>query len=153
LFAIAPTLALSQQALVVGLDSSSVESAMSRTGQSASGLTNSPAYKTATRELAAPTGAFVYLDTAMFYSRLDAALRPMLLMSAAFMPGISDYVDVGKLPAPEIVAKHLSPIVSSQRYESDGYVTESVGPVTLSEAAIAVIVPAVFGVGSDRLRP
>ncbi len=44
------------------------------------------------------------------------------------MPGMSDNVDVGKLPQPEIVAKHLSPIVSSQRYEADGYVTESVGP-------------------------
>jgi hypothetical protein len=55
----------------------------------------------------------------------------MLLMSAAFMPSISDYVDVGKLPAPEIVTKHLSPIVSSQWYDGDGYVTESTGPVTL----------------------
>ena len=55
----------------------------------------------------------------------------MLLMSAAFMPAISDYVDVGKLPPPETVTNHLSPIVSSQRYEGDGYVTESVGPVTL----------------------
>jgi hypothetical protein len=65
-------------------------------------------------------------------------------MSAAFMPAISDYVDVGKIPPPEIVAKHLSPIVSSQRYEGDGYVTESVGPVTLSEAAIAIGLPAIF---------
>ena len=68
----------------------------------------------------------------------------MLLMSAAFMPAISDYIDVGKLPAAEIVVKHLSPIVSSQRYERDGYVTESVGPVTLSEAAIGVGLPAIF---------
>ena len=153
LFVIAPTLALSQQALVIGLDSASVESAIHRTGQSSSGLTSSPGYKTATRELSAPTGAFIYLDTALLYTRLDASLRPMLLMSAAFMPGISDYVDVGKLPPPEIVAKHLSPIVSSQRYERDGYVTESVGPITLSEAAMAVVVPTVFGVRSDTLRP
>jgi hypothetical protein len=80
----------------------------------------------------------------LLYSRLDAALRPMLLMSAAFMPAISDYVDVGKLPAPEIVTKHLSPIVSSQRYEGDGYVTESVGPVSLSEVAIVIGLPAIF---------
>ena len=89
-------------------------------------------------------GAFVYVDTAMLYSRLDAALRPMLLMSAAFMPAISDYVDVGKLPSAEIVAKHLSPIVSWQRYERDGYVTESVGPVTLSEAAVGIGLPAIL---------
>lgn len=55
----------------------------------------------------------------------------MLLMSAAFMPAMSDYVDVTKLPPAETVTKHLSPIVLSQRYERDGYVTESIGPVTL----------------------
>jgi len=85
----------------------------------------------AARALPAPTDAFVYIDTALLYTRLDAALRPMLLMSAAFMPAISDYVDVGKLPPPETVTKHLNPIISSQRYDGDGYVTESTGPVTL----------------------
>jgi len=60
------------------------------------------------------------------------------------MPAISDYVDVGKLPPPETVAKHLSPIVSSQHYETDGYVTESIGPVTLSEAAIGLGLPAIL---------
>ena len=145
LLAITPTIVLSNQRLVVGLDSASVESAITRTGKS-SRLTDSPTFKSAVRTVPAPTGAFVYVDTALLYSRLDAALRPMLLMSAAFMPAISDYVDVGKLPPPEVVAKHLSPIVSSQRYDGDGYVTESVGPVTLSEAALAVAIPAIFGV-------
>jgi len=92
------------------------------------------------RAVPAPTDAFIYVDTALLYSRLDAALRPMLLMSAAFMPAISDYVDVGKLPPPEIVAKHLTPLVSSQRYDGDGYVTESTGPVTLD---IGLALPAV----------
>ena len=131
LFAITPTIALSNQVLIVGLDSVSVETAMSRSTKSSSTLADSSAYKSAARAVPAPTDAFVYIDTALLYSRLDAALRPMLLMSAAFMPAISDYVDVGKLPPPEIVTKHLSPIASSQRYDGDGYVTESTGPVTL----------------------
>jgi hypothetical protein len=150
LLAITPTLALSNRALIVGLDSVSVESAINRTTQSSSGLANSPTYKTSARAVPAPTGAFIYVDTAMLYTRLDAALRPMLLMSAAFMPAISDYVDIGKLPQPEIVAKHLSPIVSSQRYEGDGYVTESVGPVTLSEAALGVGLPAILWSGTRQ---
>jgi hypothetical protein len=153
LLAITPTIALSNQALVVGLDSVSVESAMKRSGKPSSALATSPSYKTVVRTVPAPTGAFVYVDTALLYSRLDAALRPMLLMSAAFMPGMSDYVDVGKLPQPEIVAKHLSPIVSSQRYEADGYLTESVGPITLSEAAVGVGLPAIFFGKSGKIRP
>jgi hypothetical protein len=144
LLAITPTLALSNRALIIGLDSASVESAITRSNQSASGLADSPTYKTAARSVPAPTGAFFYVDAALLYPRLDASLRPMLLMSAAFMPAISDYVDVGKLPPPEIVAKHLSPIVSSQHYETDGYVTESVGPVTLSQAAIGLGLPAIL---------
>jgi hypothetical protein len=141
LIAITPTLGLSNRSLVIGLDSVSVESAMTR---NSTGLAGSATYKAATRELASPTGAFFYVDTALLYSRLDASLRPMLLMSAAFMPAISDYLDVTKLPGPEIVAKHLSPIVSSQRYDRNGYVTESVGPLTLSEAAVGVGLPAVL---------
>src|SRR5438552_316232 len=46
LFAITPTIALSNQVLVVGLDSVSVESAMSRSTKSFSALENSSAYKT-----------------------------------------------------------------------------------------------------------
>ena len=131
LFAITPTIALSNQVLIAGLDSVSVESAINRSTKSSAGLADSVAYKSAVRAVPPPTDAVVYVDTALLYSRLDAALRPMLLMSAAFMPAISDYVDVGKLPQPEMVIKHLSPIVSSQRYDGDGYVTESIGPVTL----------------------
>ena len=153
LLAITPTLALSNRALIVGLDSASVESAINRTPPSSSGLSSSSTYKAAARAVTAPTGAFIYVDTSLLYMRLDAALRPMLLMSAAFMPAISDYVDIGKLPAPEIVAKHLSPIVSSQRYEGDGYVTDSVGPVTLSEAAVGLGLPAIFWGGAGHHYP
>jgi len=143
LFAITPTIALSNQVLIAGLDSVSVESAINRSTKSSAGLADSVAYKSAVRAVPPPTDAVVYVDTALLYSRLDAALRPMLLMSAAFMPAISDYVDVGKLPPPEIVIKHLSPIVSSQRYDGDGYVTESTGPVALD---IGLGLPAVLWV-------
>jgi hypothetical protein len=140
LFAITPTIALSNQLLIAGLDSASVESTISRSTKASGALVDSSAYKSAARAVPAPTDAFIYVDTALLYSRLDAALRPMLLMSAAFMPAISDYVDVGKLPPPEIVTKHLTPLVSSQRYDGDGYVTESTGPVTLD---IGLALPAI----------
>jgi hypothetical protein len=150
LFAITPTIALSDRMMVAGLDSVSVEAAMKRNRSgpdwrsATSGLSNSKAYNAAVRSVPTPTNFFGYVDTALLYARLDAALRPMLLMSAAFMPAISDYVDVGKLPEPNVVTKHLSPIVSSQRYDGDGYVAESIGPVTLNQAAIGIGLPAVF---------
>lgn len=134
LAAITPTIAVSDRQLIFGLDSVSVEAAMNRAAPNApstSSLADSSTYKTAARSVPNPTTGFVYIDTTLLYSRLDAALRPMLLMSAAFMPAMSDFVDVTKLPPAETVTKHLSPIVLSQRYERDGYVTESIGPITL----------------------
>jgi hypothetical protein len=134
LISITPTIAVSDRQLIIGLDSVSVEAAMTRAmpnAPSAPSLADSSTYKSAAHSVFNPTTGFVYVDTALLYSRLDAALRPMLLMSAAFMPAMSDYVDVTKLPPTETVTRHLSPIVLSQRYEQDGYVTESVGPISL----------------------
>ena len=88
----------------------------------------------------APTNFFAYIDTQLLYSRLDASLRPMLLLAAAFMPAISSSVDLGKLPSPEAITKHLSPIVSSQRYERDGYVAESVGPITFNQLVLSLAI-------------
>jgi hypothetical protein len=150
LIAARPTIAFSNKTLVAGLDPAWVEEAMARSQRSSSDFANSGSYKSAAREVSPPTNFFAYVDTALFYSRLDAALRPLLLMSAAFMPAISDHIDVNKLPAPEVVTKHLSPIVSSQRYEGDGYVSESIGPITLNQAVIILGVPAIFWLGGHN---
>jgi hypothetical protein len=148
---ITPSFALSNRVLVAGLDQVSVEAAMKRDGRSAADLSNSQVYSAAARSVPAPTNFFAYVDTALLYSRLDATLRPMLLMGAALMPAMNDYVDVSKLPVPEVITKHLGPIVSSQRYERDGYMAESLGPVTLNQAAIGLGLPAAFwAIGRQR---
>ncbi len=140
LIAITPTIALSNRILIAGFNPVSVEEAVKRSGGTASELADSPTYKGAERLLPAPTNFFSYVDTALLYSRLDAALRPVLLMAAAFMPAMTKSVDLGKLPSPEVITKHLSPIVSSQRYDRDGYVAESIGPVTLDQSVIGLAI-------------
>jgi hypothetical protein len=146
LIAITPTIALSDRIMIAGFNPVSVETAIARESDTSSELSSSQTYKAAARLVPAPTSFFAYVDTALLYSRLDASLRPMLLMAAAFMRGMTDYVDLGKLPAPEVITKHLSPIVSSQRYDHDGYVAESVGPVTLDQSAIGLAI--LSGVGA-----
>jgi hypothetical protein len=140
LVAITPTIALSDRLLVAGFNPVSVEEAVKRSGSTSSELADSPGYKSAERLVPAPTNFFAYVDTQLLYSRLDASLRPMLLLAAAFMPEISSSVDLGKIPSPEIITKHLSPIVSSQRYERDGYVAESVGPITFSQSVVGLAI-------------
>ena len=138
--AVTPTIALSSRILIAGFNPVSVEEAVKRSEGTSSELADSQTYKAAERLLSAPTNFFAYVDLAFLYSRLDASLRPMLLMAAAFMPALTSSVDLSKLPSPEVITKHLSPIVSSQRYDRDGYVAESVGPVTLDQSVIGLAI-------------
>src|SRR5207237_4516914 len=127
---------VSTRVVFSALSTASVAEAIKRDDSVSSELSNSQAYKTAAKLVPSPTNFFAYIDASQLYSRLDGSLRPMLLMAAAFMPGMTDYIDLTRLPAPEVITKHLSPIVSSQRYDGDGYVAESVGPITLGQSAI-----------------
>jgi hypothetical protein len=151
LVAITPTIAVSNRILVAGLNPVSVEEAMKRSGTGSGGLLDSSTYKAAEGLLPAPTNFFAYVDTALLYSRLDASLRPMLLMAAAFMPAVAGSIDATKLPSPEVITKHLSPIVSSQRYDHDGYVAESIGPITLDQSAIAVAILSSLGTARQKI--
>ncbi len=145
-----PTIAFSGERLIGGLDPTWVDEAMRRSRQSSSEFARSASYRDAARALPTPTNFFAYVDMALIYSRLDATLRPLLLMGAAFMPAISDHIEVNKLPPLEVVTKHLSPIVSSQRYDGDGYLSESVGPITLNQAAIVLGVPTIVCLGGHN---
>src|SRR6478735_768305 len=142
---ITPTIALSDRILIAGLDPVSVEEAIKRGRGSSSELADSQTYKTAAPLLPAPTNFFAYIDMVQLYSRLDASLRPMLLMAGAFVPAVAGSIDPSKLPAPEIITKHLSPIVSSQRYDGDGYMAESIGPITLDQSAIGIAILSSLG--------
>jgi hypothetical protein len=140
-----PTIAVSERFMVGGFDSASVEAAMERANNGSLSLSNSAGYKKASHLLPDPTTMFTYLDLGLLYTRLDATLRPMLLMGAAFMPALNDYVEVAKLPPAEIVAKHLTPVVSSQRYHGNGYIAESIGPLTLSQTGVGALLIAAAG--------
>src|SRR5215471_12231894 len=119
--------------------------AIKRGATGSSELANSQNYKAVAGLLPAATNFFAYIDTPLLYSRLNASLRPILLMAAALVPAVAGSIGPGKLPAPEIVTKHLSPIVSSQRYDGDGYVAESIGPITLDQLGLGVAIFSSFG--------
>jgi hypothetical protein len=99
-----------------------------------------------------PTNFFAYIDTALLYNRLDATLRPILLMAAAFAPHVNDSVDLAKIPEAQVITRHLSPIVDSQRYDRDGYVAESVGPITFNGATIGLAALAFAGANNPIAR-
>ena len=120
LLALAPTIAIANDRAVAGLDAGSVAAAIKRSAAAGAHLGAAPAYTAADSLVPKATNSFVYLDTALLYTRLDAALRPMLIMSAAFMPAIAQSIDLAKLPEPSVITQHLSPIVLSQSYTGEG---------------------------------
>ncbi|MFL6520571.1 MAG: hypothetical protein ACJ8NS_10165 [Chthoniobacterales bacterium] len=145
LFSFSPTIGLSDRMLVLGLDSGSVEAAIKHGATGSSELSATRNFQNAERAVPTAQQTFVYLDPALIYARFDTSLRPLLAMGAAFLPALSDTVDVSKLPSAEIVARHLGPTVMSQSYRGDGYVAESVGSVPLYQTLIgAVTATAIF---------
>ena len=145
LAAITPTIALSNRIMIAGVDPVSVEAAMKRSEAEDSELSSSADYTNAAQAVPTPTNYFAYVDLPLLYSRLDSTLRPMLFISAAFLPTLADFVDLKKLPPAEVVIKHLSPVVSSQRYEGDGYVADSIGSITLNQSGTGLGALAFFG--------
>ena len=138
---LSPTIALGRNRAIFGLDTASVGAAMARaTGETGSELSVTDRFKAADGAVGTATQSFAYLDTAQLYTKLDAALRPMLIMGAAFVPSIAQTVDLNKVPPAEVITRHLSPIVVSQSYVEDGYRTESIGPVSIYHAAAGIAV-------------
>jgi hypothetical protein len=131
-------IAVSDQMIIAGSDAAAVEVAITRSGSRAGELEKSANFQNAAKQVSAGNSAFNFVDTRLLFERVDAAARPLLLMGAALSPKLSKNVDPAKLPPPEAIAKHLSPIAMSQRYEGDGYVTESIGPVTFREATLGL---------------
>jgi hypothetical protein len=136
LIAVNPTVAVSDRLLVLGLDPQSVDRIVTHTPVG-NGLSGSENFRTASKLVPEPQQMFAYIDLAALYSRLDATLRPILQMSAAFIPSLSERLDPNKLPPTEVITKHLSPVAASQSYVDGGYRSESAGTITIGQAAIA----------------
>ncbi|HSH37563.1 MAG TPA: hypothetical protein VK993_02155, partial [Chthoniobacterales bacterium] len=151
LLPLSPTLGLGRDRAIFGLDAGSVETAMKRAAAVPDAqLATTERFKSAEGTMHRGRQSFAYLDTAQLYTKLDAALRPMLIMGAAFVPSIAQTVDLNKAPAAEVITRHLSPIVIAQSYEGDGYLTASVGPVSIYHAALGIA--AASGAGATWYR-
>ncbi len=145
LVAVSLVVAITEKMLFAGTDDGAVEAAVVNAGPPPGELEKTAAFREAAATVPPAETAFNYVDTRLLFERLDAAIRPLLTAAATLYPALRQNLDVNGLPPAEAIAKHLSPIVLSQRYEGDGYLSESVGPVTFREAAFAMAV----GVGAS----
>ena len=144
---VSPTLTLTDQFLIFGIDPSSVARAARSDG---SAIEKVPAFTPAIPAYRSANEVFAFIDTRSVFVRAYAALRPVILFGAQVMPGAADVIDTGKLPQTETVARHLPPVILSQQRFEDGVFLESSGPVTVSELAVAAAAGAAFGAPKSR---
>lgn len=144
---VSPTLTLTDQFLILGIDPSSVSRAARGVGATIEGL---PAFAPAIPAYRSAHEGFAFIDTRSVFVRAYTALRPVILFGAQVMPGAFDMIDTGKLPQTETIARHLPPVILSQQRFEDGVFLESSGPVTVSELAIAAAAGGVFGAPKAR---
>lgn len=138
LAAVSPVLALTDKTLLFGLDLNSVKNAVKRARSGEPRLDKNPAFQSAGNLVAKPSAAFGYIDSKVLFEKVYGIVIPTLKMMALFNPHASDYADLGKLPAAEVISRHLSPIVYSQSSDDSGVLVESMGPVTFNQAAFVV---------------
>ena len=87
LVSVRPAIAVSDAMVIVGSDAAAVEAALGRFAQPEKKLEKSAIFREAVAQVAPAETAFNYVDTRLLYERVDAALRPFLLMGAASYPG------------------------------------------------------------------
>jgi len=142
-----PTLTLTDQFLILGIDPASVSRAARSQGPTIEGL---PAFAPAISAYRSANEVFAFIDTRAVFERAYTVLRPVILFGAQVMPGAADMIDTGKLPQMETIARHLPPVILSQQRLEDGVFLESSGPVTVSQLAIAAAAGGVLSAPKGR---
>jgi hypothetical protein len=131
-FQLQATLGLTGKCVIGALNIDAVKQSAKRFDAAGAGLAGTDAYKKAAGLVQEPTVNFSYVDSKSIFERVYGLFRGVASMG--FVPHLSDYVDIAKLPAPETISRHLSPMVSSGAVKDGGVLVESAGPVTLTQA-------------------
>jgi hypothetical protein len=101
---------------------------------SAGTLETAAAFKPAMSAYRESVQAFGYVDSKAMFERIYNQVRPIAIFAGAMSSDLSKVVDVQKLPETEAVSRHLTPIVYTNKQFADGWLIESTGPITLSQA-------------------
>ena len=136
-----PTLTLTDQFLILGIDPTSVTRAARSDGAK---IEEIPAFASAIPAYRSANEVFAFIDTRSVFERAYTALRPVILFGAQVLPGAAGMIDTGKLPQTETIARHLPPVILSQQRLEDGVLVESSGPITASQLALAAAIGGIF---------
>ncbi len=141
---IAPTLAVTGTHFLAGISQVDIRAAIARAKGGGAHLDGTPGYKSAMAEVGKADMSLFFLDTKSVFERLYGLGRS-LSPYAQGNKQIEDTVDLEKLPATDTVARHLTPVVWSQRALEDGILCESTGPLTLNQLVVTGLGVGGFG--------
>lgn len=133
-----PVLGLSEKFLIVGLSEASVVTALDRAKAGGANLGSKPEFEVSARGLPTGTKTYAYVDLRGTFERAYGTFRPFIGMAVAFSPEAGHYIDAGKLPTTDAIARHLGPMIFSQSTTADGMLMESTGPLTLNQAVLGM---------------
>jgi hypothetical protein len=154
---VAPALVITDKFLICGLDLPAVRAALRRVKSGDHRIDNTAAFRKAAASVIVPTSVFGYVDGKAAFEQIYSTLKPLVMMSAAFLPNTKNYIDIEKMPSVESVSRHLGPIVYSQGSDRDGLLFESTGVVTFSQmvfgTAAGVAAAAVPAMKAQLLNP
>ena len=150
IFPVQVTLGLTPKCVVAALGPDAIKEAADRWAKPAAGLEGTEAYKKAAALVYEPTESFAYVDSKAVFERAYGLFRGVATLG--ILPRLSDYIDVSKLPQPETISRHLSPIVSSEGVVDGGELMESAGPITSIEAIAAVVASAAIAAVDQHLK-
>ena len=136
LFPLQVTLGETAKVVVGALSPDAVNEATRRWDSGTPGLADTDTFKKAAALVQPPTISFGYLDTKAVFERLYGLFRGAASMG--LVPHLGDFVDIARLPAPETISRHLSPVVSSGAVKKEGILIQSAGPVTNMQAALGL---------------
>ena len=134
LFPLQVTLGVTGKCVIGALGMDAVRQAAGRWDAGTPGLQATDSFKKAAALVQEPTMAFTYIDAKAIFDHVYGLFRG--IASMGFVPHLADYVDIGKLPAPETISRHLAPVVASSAVKNGGLLLESAGPVTTTQAGI-----------------
>lgn len=130
-----PLVAVSDKYLLGSLTTPELERALSAQPGSPT-LESAEAFKPALPSYKAGGAAFGYVDSKQLFERVYNTLRPIAIFAGAMSADLGKFIDVQKLPETETISRHLSPIIYTNKQVAEGWVIESSGPVTLSQAFV-----------------
>ena len=132
------TLGLTAKGVIGALSMDAIQQAARRWDAPGTSLDATDSYKKAAAMVQEPTMSFTYVDTKAIFERLYGLFRGIAAMG--FVPHLAEYVDVAKLPMPDTISRHLTPMVASGAVKDGGLLVETAGPVSTTQAVFVTAV-------------